>query len=99
MNDTDDGLTITEDDGVFHVSGEIDASTVDQLKQRLDEADGDVVVDLSGVEFIDSSGLRVLIGTQQALEADGRSLTLRSPSRSVQRLFELSSVDSYFTIE
>ena len=95
----DDGLTITDSGDVYTVTGEIDASTVGQLKEQLDGAEGDVVVDLSGVEFIDSSGLRVLIGAQQELEAKGASLVLRSPSRAVQRLFELSSVDSYFTIE
>lgn len=98
MDDSSDILTITEDDGVIHLHGEIDASTVSTLTEHLAATEGDVVIDLSGVGFIDSSGLRALIGAKQKIDERGSSLQLRSPSPAVSRLFELSSVDTYFTI-
>lgn len=98
MDDSADILTITDDGDVITLEGEIDASTVPALSTHLAATEGDVVVDLSGVSFIDSSGLRALIGAKQAIDERGSSLVLRSPSPSVSRLFELSSVDTYFTI-
>ena len=98
MDDSSDILTITEDGDVIRLDGEIDASTVSTLTEHLAATEGDVTLDLSGVGFIDSSGLRALIGAKQAIDERGSSLQLRSPSPAVSRLFELSSVDTYFTI-
>lgn len=98
MEESEDVLTITDRDGVVVLVGEIDASTVSELSSHLGATEGDVVVDLSGVDFIDSSGLRALIGAKQQIDERGCTLELRSPSPAVTRLFELSSVDSYFTI-
>lgn len=55
----------------------------------------DVFVELSGVEFIDSSGLRALISAHTALEAQGHRLVLGSPSRVVSRLFDLSGLSGH----
>ena len=99
MQESNDLLSITEHDGTITLSGEIDASTVPTLVKHLDATTDDVIVDLSEVGFIDSSGLRALIGAHQTLDGRGSTLTLRSPSPAVMRLFELSSVTTFFTIE
>ena len=93
-------LTITSVDGGFIATGEIDAHTAPTLATAIDGFDGDqLALDMSGVEFVDSSGLRVLIESHQRLQDAGRQLRILSPSPAVQRLFQISGVDTYLTIE
>jgi anti-anti-sigma factor len=81
-------------DGVIHVtvSGELDIHTAPQLYDVLTEAsaDGDrLVLDLSDVRFIDSTGIRVLIVTWQESQRDGFSFQLTRGTDPVMRAFEL----------
>ena len=80
----------TTAEGLF-VHGEIDLATADRFEERVSEGVMDapgssVLIDLSGVTFMDSAGMRALI---RVLELrSGKSLILR-PSRRVFRLLEL----------
>jgi anti-anti-sigma factor len=56
------------------------------------------VLDLSAVDFVDSSGLRVLIDAHQRLTDDRRSLVLADPSPAVRRLFDISGVIDYLNV-
>jgi anti-sigma B factor antagonist len=56
-------------------------------------------LDLSGVTFMDSMGLNLLVQVQRLCEVNGGSLTVCSPSAPVRRLFELAGVDGFLTIE
>lgn len=81
-------------DRSFAIRGEIDLSSVDRLTQALDpvsEGDGDVVLDLRGLEFADSTGLRELIRVAQRLQDRGR-LVLRHPTPSMQRFFDITGL-------
>jgi anti-anti-sigma factor len=51
--------------------------------------DADVVVDLSGVAFMDASTLGVIIGARRLLRVRSRCLTVRAPSRCAQRILEV----------
>ena len=87
-------LSVDLDGDRLVVVGDIDAHTCPALEAHLAPlpGDGDVRIDLSGVDFMDSSGLRVIIGAhQQATEADRRIL-LEQPSPSVHRLIEISGL-------
>jgi anti-anti-sigma factor len=91
---------VSERDGDLHVvrlDGELDlanASGVDAELQRVEETDADViVVDLSAVSFIDSSGIRVLITAARRSSRDNR-LVLQSPSATVLRVLHLAGVAS-----
>ncbi len=85
------------------VDGEIDTLTAARLQAGLDEAvdasrsDGSgVVVDLSGVTFLASSGLAVLIGgARRVAELDGR-LRLVAASRAVTRPLQVTGADTLF---
>ena len=83
------------------VSGEVDAATSDTLRAAIfDVIEGgqsSVVVDMSEVSFIDSSGLRVLIGGYKAADAAGGSLKVGSPSGAVVRLLEITGQYERFT--
>src|SRR5213082_3358248 len=72
-------ITLRNEGGVViaAVTGEIDISTVAQLRERLYElADngGTLIVDLNQVTFIDSAGLGALVGTARRVAAHGGSL-------------------------
>ena len=61
-------------------------------------ADCPVEVDLSGVDFIDSSGLKALLVVHRQLLERGSSLTLVDPSDSAQRLLDLTGCVQLFTV-
>jgi anti-anti-sigma factor len=92
------GLTVARiSDGgvpVVQAAGELDAASAAQLRAILDEVFTDghasVEVDMAGITFIDSSGLSALIHAHKQAEARDGTLTLRSPSRIVVRLLELT---------
>lgn len=84
------------------VSGEIDAHSAPTLAEHLNDcacADTDIVIDMSGVTFMDSSGLRVLIDLHQRVESAPHGLVLHAPSDSVLRLLEIAGLDDHFTLE
>jgi anti-anti-sigma factor len=77
----------------FRVSGELDLLTVPQLRdvlRDLSDLERDVVLDVAGVSFVDSSGLGLLIAMARATKARGPSLILRSPSPAVRRLLGIA---------
>jgi anti-sigma B factor antagonist len=85
------------DPGVFILTGEIDAHSAPVLEAQLDKApSGSVVLDMSGVEFIDSSGLRVLVTQQQRRSAHGHQFAVAEPSVCVQRLFDMVGLTEFF---
>ncbi len=87
---------------VISVSGEIHVSTVPEFAQRLDHAISlgktRVILDLAGVEFIDSTGLSVLLnGLRRVRRARGR-LILACENPTVLRLFEITRLNDTFEI-
>lgn len=87
---------------VIVLRGELDPHTAPRLERAIDDllVDGpvDLVLDLGGLGFVDSSGLRVLIAAQQRLADAGRTLALRSPSDTVHRLLEITGLLDHLTI-
>ena len=79
--------------------GELDLAVADQFSARLRDLAGDGVVvrlDLAGLEFIDSSGIRELLAAISAARRDGRRLEIGSDLTSqVRRLFELVGAGPY----
>jgi anti-anti-sigma factor len=78
---------------VVWLRGEHDASTVAVLSEALARAiandDADVVVDLSGVQFMDAATVGVISWAREVLGVRSRSLVLRSPSSCARRVLEL----------
>jgi len=85
----------------WKITGDIDANTVAALSEAFDgdhsATDGGVVLDLEGVTFIDSSGLRVLLDLSSRAQPGG--VTLRSAPRSVRRLLELTGLSDTFRLD
>ncbi len=99
----DVGIIQRQDGGTsFALSGELDLSTLDHLETVLDGSldgkPGLVVVDLRDLTFLDSSGLRVLLGLHAGQrEKGGRVVLVRGPRR-VHRVFELTRADQELEI-
>jgi anti-sigma B factor antagonist len=77
----------------YRLVGELDISTADQLAEVLREEcrqSGDVILDISGLRFMDSSGLRVVLDACDQLR-DGH-LIMRNPTPSVGRVFEVAGI-------
>ncbi len=89
------------DDGVIVVAGEVDMAAGPLLDQAIErcELDDPVVLDVGGVEFIDSSGLRTLLAASRRAAARGGSVVLREVGPEVGRLLEITGTAGQFTLE
>ncbi|HVL80184.1 MAG TPA: STAS domain-containing protein [Actinomycetota bacterium] len=74
--------------------GEIDMSTAEELGFALAEVEADtrdLLLDLRGVTFMDSTGISAIVGVHQQFNREGRRL-LVAPSEPVQRVFEVTGL-------
>jgi anti-sigma B factor antagonist len=76
----------------LHVSPEMRAS----LRALIDEKPKRLVVDLSKVPYVDSSGIAVLIGAMQSLEHEGGEFLLAGAQETVMTILESAKLDKYF---
>lgn len=85
------------------LAGEVDAYTAPKLKEvmlPLTEKEGNiVVVDLSGVEYMDSTGLGIFVGALKSSKAYNSSLKLRGMTERVKRIFEITGLTEVMDIE
>jgi len=86
---------------VLSVEGELDLASAPNLKWALADALGDgtsqFVVDLSGVRFIDSTALGVLVGAHRSLDS-GVRMAIVCTHPDVLNIFELTGLDATFDI-
>ena len=68
------------------------------LRAIIDEKPKRLVVDLSKVPYVDSSGLAVLIGAMQSLEHEGGTFFLAGAQETVQVILESARLDKYFRL-
>jgi anti-anti-sigma factor len=84
------------------VSGELDLSTSPQLGELLGrelDSGNSVLVDLSGVTFIDSTALNTLIAALRSCESNGGSLAVGADlPAQVSRVFEITGLDAVLPI-
>ena len=88
--------------GVLEVKGEVDLYTSPQLKEKvndlIEEGQTQLVIDLSGVGFMDSSGLGVLVTALKRAKERGGALALVSPEGSVHKVLTITGLDRVFPI-
>ena len=79
------------------IGGELDISSAERLEQELAgvEANGRalLVLDLRGVEFIDSTGIRAVLAADERARADGRRLVVVRGAKAVERVLSLTQLD------
>lgn len=97
-----DDEPIDETTHVISVTGEIDLFTAPEFKARISEpidaGRSRIVVDLSGVTFIDSSSLGVLIGAHKRLKLRGGGLVIVCEDRAIVNTFKITGLDGVFEI-
>ncbi|HEY9557557.1 MAG TPA: STAS domain-containing protein [Acidimicrobiales bacterium] len=102
IDDEQPALTIearpAPDGNVLVTAGELDLATAPQLSEAaealIETGAKRLVFEVSGLSFMDSSGLRVLLELSKRAE-----VVLRAPSRSVRRVVESTGVDTILTLE
>ena len=91
-----------DDWAVVTLSGEVDIAAAPPLREALIAAAGDgtsdVIVDFAGVEFIDSTGLGVLVGALKRARLAGREFVLCGLSTTTTKVLEVTSLTKVFTI-
>ena len=84
------------------IHGEVDINVAQELEAVLDAAirasAGAFVIDLSDVDFIDSSGLHVLLRARSLLGREDRALAVICPFGPIRRVFELSGCSELFAL-
>lgn len=87
---------------VLTVSGEIDIYTAPLFKQAVvtlvSEGNRNVIIDLSGVTFMDSSGFGTLLGATKRLRPMGGGIFLAGPNGTIQRMLRLTRLDTIMKI-
>jgi anti-sigma B factor antagonist len=87
---------------VLSVKGEIDVYTAPRLREKLvelvSEGHRKVVVDLEAVDFLDSTGLGVLVGGLKRLRSHGGDLMLVSTQARILKVFEITGLTAVFRI-
>ena len=87
---TDEGIV------VLVISGPMDVATVPQLRdlmvRLIDEGHHRLVLDLAGVDFIDSIGLGVIVGVVHRLRPHGGAIAVAAPSEQVRQVLQITQL-------
>ena len=98
------GLDVTERDGytVLAVRGEVDVYTAPRFRERLIELVSEgkhrIVIDLEGVDFLDSTGLGVLVGALKRVRSNDGDLFLVCTQPRIRKVFEVTGLTKVFSL-
>jgi len=88
---------------VLHLHGELDMATTPVFDQALTSVlsggAAELVVDLSCLTFMDSTGISMLLSAAQRSDQAGKAFQVRSPTRTVRKALRLTGVDRMLPIE
>jgi anti-anti-sigma factor len=83
---------------VVRPSVNLDVAGAAALEKQLADASGDLVIDMSEVTFVASSGLRVMLKVAQRLKSQGGQLSISNPNDTVREVFRISGFASVVPI-
>ncbi len=87
---------------VVELEGEIDLSTAAVFKETvyevIESGKTDVVIDLNGLDFMDSTGLGVLVAALKKTSTEGGSIRLICGKRNIIKVFSITGLDKVFSI-
>ena len=85
---------------IIEVGGEIDVYTAPKLREAIvaavDAGHTHLIIDVQKVEFLDSTGLGVLVGALKRVRADGGSLDIVCTQERILKIFEITGLDKVF---
>lgn len=84
------------------IAGEIDLYTAPRLQSEftrlLQDGPNRVVIDMSAVEFCDSTGMNVLLSALKRIKEQGGALDVAAPRPAVRKILQVTGLDSVFTV-
>lgn len=86
---------------IIQIAGRLDTTTAPVLEKKINEEANDaknLVLDLNGLEYISSAGLRVLLGAQKKMQKIG-SMKVKNVCAEVMEVFEMTGFADILTIE
>jgi anti-sigma B factor antagonist len=88
---------------VMSLGGEIDLYTAPRLHGELvtilsGDAPVQIVVDMSGVDFCDSTGMNVLLAAHRRAREQGGDLELAAPRPAIRKILQVTGLESVFTV-
>ncbi len=91
-------------ESVVRFAGELDLGQAEKAERAAIEGlarseSGPLILDLSGLRFCDSSGIRALLRIDAEAKQGGRSIVLRAPDPQLQRVLDLVGLSGHFTIQ
>ena len=96
--DFDVSVTAADDAATVRITGELDCYKAPQLRSTLltlvDDGVRHVTVDIGGVEFVDSTGLSVLVGGMKRLRDQGGGMVVKSRTDATRKLFEVTGLST-----
>jgi anti-anti-sigma factor len=87
------------DAGRIVFQGRLDASQADTARKALDAVVESCIIDFSGLDYISSAGLGILLATQKRLNKSGHALAIAGMNRHIRDVFHIAGFDLVFTIE
>ncbi|AOT70453.1 STAS domain-containing protein [Geosporobacter ferrireducens] len=88
---------------VVMVAGEIDIYTANCLKETLinliNERNTDIQINCEELDYIDSTGLGVLIGALKRLKQDNKNIIITKPKQNISKLLNITGLNKIFIIE
>ena len=88
---------------VVELSGELDVSCADDLKKELDsnieKKFSDVKVDMSNLQYIDSTGIGVIVGAMKKLKSGDKDITILEAKDNVKKIFKITGLDQIIRME
>ena len=85
------------------VSGELDVSTADEFKEYLhkliDKEIRNIRFNLETLDYIDSTGLGVIIGILKRIKVENKEIYIKSPKDNVKKIFSITGLDKIFKME
>ena len=96
-------LDTTNNSWEVSLVGELDVSTADELKKELhklvDEKNIDMRLNLENLDYIDSTGLGVIIGILKRLKIESKEVYIEKPKNNVRKIFSITGLDKIFKLE
>lgn len=96
------GIEKTDDKYVVTLEGDMDTPAVKEIKDEVEvlyKGDKDVDINCSGLRYISSSGLRILLNILKAAHGNSKSVTLRGVNDDVRNVFVISGFINLFKLE
>lgn len=91
------------DSWVVNISGELDVSCAENLKrelnEKIDEKISDVVLDMSDLQYIDSTGVGIIVGIMKRLKAEDKKISIKNPKSNVKKIFSITGLDQLISLE